>query len=174
MRNLLRSTLAACALLQLLSLPLALATAVYEGDNGGCSLGDFPEVVELMKKNAALRYHAVHNDQPVQGLHLALEGPQGLRATWMNPASSGKFTPACLYGAEGSNLSHVVSGYSYTYTAGKRTRKRDIWLTVFLTHLPAGVPAARLFSASVSVHLVHLLILFLEYLKIVIAYAILV
>ena len=120
----LKSTLAALALLQLLLLQLAtIPASAHDLVGGGCILANWPEEMRLMeKRNAALGYHVQRNDKPVQGLHLALEGPQELRATWMNPAAptpSSKFAPVCMYGAEGSSLSRVARGYFYTYTAGR-------------------------------------------------------
>ena len=117
MRNLLlKSTLAASALL----LQLATPTSTHDLRGDGCFPGEWTEEMRLMeKKNAAVGYHVQQNDEPVQGLHIALEGPLGLRATWMNPLRSGHFNPVCLYGAGGSNLSHVATGYFYTYKAGR-------------------------------------------------------
>jgi len=139
MQNLLKSATVAVFALQLLSPPQTIAMDTHDLDSSGCWFGNFPEVTMMKKRNAALHYHVHHdlNDQPVQGLHLTLEGPQGLRATWMNPAAldpSSEFNPVCIYGAERSNLSRVVDAYFYTYTAGKRMWKKP-WLIVFLLHV---------------------------------------
>ncbi|KAK7114361.1 acid phosphatase type 7-like isoform X2 [Littorina saxatilis] len=90
---------------------------------GGCLLARFPDdLLQQLKQESNFLYPpSPPSHAPVQGLHLALEGSEGLRVTWMNPARpsiGGKFYPQCMFGPEGSNLSHVVSAHFYTYTAG--------------------------------------------------------
>ena len=155
MRKLLKSTLAASTvalplLLQMLLLLMSLASrpvTAHDLMGGGCLVADHPDMVRLVldwnRKRPArpqhpFRYdppqHVRREDRPVQGVHVALEGGQGLRVTWMNPAAAPTrsplrsglggntnttFAPVCLYGARGSSLSRLASGYFYTYTAGE-------------------------------------------------------
>ena len=117
----------AAAILPLLLLLLQATHTSTQRLGGGCLLSESPGVQKLMKKlqrPVPLYQGYPCSPDPVQGVHLALDGPQTLRVTWMNPVApeSGHFYPVCSYWAEESgNLSYVAKGQFYNYTAGRRS-----------------------------------------------------
>lgn len=103
----------------LVSLSLLASTQAMIGD--GCIA--IPSIVKnLHRSDSSTKLHTAPAARlaPVQGVHLAIEGPDTVRVTWENPASpsSVPFNPQCVYGPSPSNLSLIAVGSSYSYTAG--------------------------------------------------------
>ena len=93
--------------------------AVVPSHGSVCSLSGFPELKSLVRTMRSMAYNEPVNNDPVQGLHLALAGRDRLRATWMNPASGDpqSFSPMCSYWS--GDTTHTRSQTDSTASKGQ-------------------------------------------------------
>ena len=111
-------TMAPSIILSLLLLISATLSAWAARYNDGCIVSllstNHHDVIELYSRN----FQA--SPDPVQGLHLSLDGEESMRITWLNPRPfyGDQFHPQCRYGTRADVLKYTSAGTAYTYSGG--------------------------------------------------------
>lgn len=67
-----------------------------------------------------LTHHIPLRKDPVQSLHIALDGDNQVKVVWLTPHINfnNTFQPTCFYGITSTHLDHQVLGEAFTYIAG--------------------------------------------------------